>query len=75
MLKQPKGVKTRGKQKDGSVLSLRGKCGNICVEPKFLGCQGGKWHSTGSPKRFFFQTGATNDSNDETVLVKQISLS
>lgn len=51
--------------------SERGKCGKICVELKFLGCQGDKWHSTGSPERCF-QTGATNDSN---VLVKQISLS
>lgn len=51
MLKQSKGVKTREKQKDGSVPSLRGKCGKICVELKFLGVS--EWHSTGSPERFF----------------------
>lgn len=74
MLKQSKGVKRREKRKGGSVLSLRGKCGKICVELKLQGCGGGKWYSTGSLERFL-KPEQQNDSNDQTVLVKQISLS
>lgn len=37
MLKQSKGVKRREKQKDGSVLSLKGKRGKICAELKLQG--------------------------------------
>lgn len=37
MLSNPRGLRQKEKQKDGSVLSLRGKRGRICVELKPLG--------------------------------------
>lgn len=55
-------------------MSLRGKCGKICVELKPLGRGQGvemvfDWVSGD------FKIRATNDSNDKTVLAKQVSLS